>query len=100
MDAMNNFHNLKLVKPTTDRCRLDQLCEWIEANIDKPIGWAELTTQSGMDHLELQREFSAHFKTSPMQWIRSRRIDSKKSSMADMMGEIGRQNWQVVQAKG
>jgi hypothetical protein len=35
-----------------------------------------------------------------MQWIRSRRIDSKKSSMAEMMGVLGQQQWQVVQAKG
>jgi hypothetical protein len=35
--------------------------------------------------VELQRQFSAHLKTSPMQWIRTRRIECKKASMAQTM---------------
>jgi transcriptional regulator GlxA family with amidase domain len=82
---MNNVVTLKLTKPQSDRSKLDELCEWIDAHIDQPLGWAELSAHSHMDHLELQRQFCAHLKTSPMQWIRTRRIECNKASMAQTM---------------
>ena len=82
---MNNVVNLKLTKPQSDRSKLDELCEWIDAHIDQSLGWAELSAHSHMDHLELQRQFCAHLKTSPMQWIRTRRIECNKASMAQTM---------------
>ncbi|MFM2428010.1 MAG: hypothetical protein RL707_1837 [Pseudomonadota bacterium] len=82
---MNNVVNLKLTKPQSDRSKLDELCKWIDAHIDQSLGWAELSAHSHMDHLELQRQFGAHLKTSPMQWIRTRRIECKKASMAQTM---------------
>jgi AraC-like DNA-binding protein len=77
---MKNVVTLKLSKPASHKRKLKQLCAWIDAHLDQPIGWAELVTHSGMDHVELQRQFSTYLKTSPMQWIRSRRMQNKALS--------------------
>ena len=74
---MKNVVTLKLSKSASHKRKLKQLCAWIDAHLDQPIGWAELVAQSGMDHVELQRQFSTYLKTSPMQWIRNRRLQSK-----------------------
>jgi transcriptional regulator GlxA family with amidase domain len=79
---MSNLLTLKLSKPASNQRKLKKLCKWIDANIDKPIGWAELIEQSGMDHLELQRQFTTYMKSSPMQWIRFRRNELTQTMMA------------------
>jgi transcriptional regulator GlxA family with amidase domain len=81
--AMTNVVTLRLSKPASNRRRLTKLCAWIDANIEKQIGWTELVQQSGVDHVELQRLFNIYYKTSPMQWIRNRRAESKKSLLVD-----------------
>jgi transcriptional regulator GlxA family with amidase domain len=70
---MNNFIKLDSAAEHSKRERLDVLCKWIDANLDRRIDWTELVEASGMGHIELQNQFSTHFKTSPMQWIRVRR---------------------------
>jgi AraC-like DNA-binding protein len=81
---MSKVVNLKIPKPTFDQNRLKTLCVWIDQNINRSIGWAELSAQSGMGHLELQREFGAQLHTSPMQWIRSRRRELEQTTLAEL----------------
>jgi AraC-like DNA-binding protein len=81
--TMPNVAKLKMSKPAFDQERLKNLCEWIDQNINRSIGWAELSAQSGMGHLELQREFGAQLQTSPMQWIRSRRRELEQTTLAE-----------------
>ena len=57
---------------------LDELCIWIEKNIEKNIGWKELTTASGLTHSELQFVFGKYKQTTPMTYIRKQREDNKK----------------------
>ena len=80
---MQNVVSLKMSKPAHDDHRFQRLCEWIDQNINQSIGWAELIAQSGMGHLELQREFGAQLQTSPMQWIRSRRRVLEQTTLAE-----------------
>lgn len=51
----------------------DELCAWIEARLDGPLGWQELMQQSGLDHQTLKALFFKHASTTPMVWIRRRR---------------------------
>lgn len=83
---MNQAIAYKLVQPSSNKRKLRSLCAWIDTNIDKPIGWTDLSEQSGMDHMELQRQFNVYLKTSPMQWIRHRRVERRKVSMEEVMG--------------
>lgn len=53
--------------------QFDDLCGWIESNLDHPIGWQELFEQSGLDFQGTQRLFYLYADTTPMTWIRSRR---------------------------
>lgn len=32
------------------RQTFEELCAWIEAHLDEPIGWQELMARSGLDH--------------------------------------------------
>ena len=58
--------------------KLDELCIWIEKNIETNIGWNELTKASGLTHSELQFVFGKYKQTTPMTYIRKQREDSKK----------------------
>lgn len=55
------------------RQTFDELCTWIEAHLDEPIGWQELMAQSGLDHQTLNALFFKFLSTTPMAWIRKRR---------------------------
>ena len=55
------------------RQTFDELCTWIEAHLDEPLGWQELMNQSGLDHQTLNALFFKFLSTTPMAWIRKRR---------------------------
>ncbi|MEK9951177.1 MAG: hypothetical protein VW687_03315 [Curvibacter sp.] len=55
------------------RQTFDDLCAWIDAHLDEPIGWQELMGQSGLDHQTLNALFFKFLSTTPMAWIRKRR---------------------------
>jgi AraC-like DNA-binding protein len=78
--------SLKLSRHASTQHKLTKLCEWIDANIDKQIDSSELVKQSGLSYFELQTQFKSFYKTSPMQWIRTKRqSDSTKTKRDEMM---------------
>ncbi len=59
--------------------KINQLCAWIEANCANPIGFEDLTRQSGFDVNELMTLFGVYKKTSPMGYVRfCREMEKKK----------------------
>ena len=52
---------------------IDDLCLWIDMNINQQISWIDLINVSGLDHLTLQSEFSKNKLMTPMTWIRKRK---------------------------
>ncbi len=61
--------------------QFDELCLWIDAHIEEPIGWQQIMAQSGLDFQTLQMLFFRYKSTTPMTWIRHRReaIQSKSA---------------------
>jgi methylphosphotriester-DNA--protein-cysteine methyltransferase len=60
--------------PLTDlKPEFEDLCAWIDVQIDKPLGWQELMQQSGLDHQTIKALFFKFASTTPMTWIRQRR---------------------------
>jgi methylphosphotriester-DNA--protein-cysteine methyltransferase len=60
--------------PLTDlKHEFEDLCAWIDAQIDEPLGWQELMQQSGLDHQTIKALFFKYASTTPMTWIRQRR---------------------------
>ena len=57
--------------------KLDALCLWIRANVDKQIGWGELSKVSNLSHTNLIRLFRK-INTTPISFIR-RIKDEEKS---------------------
>lgn len=60
--------------PLTDlKHKYEDLCAWIDAQLDAPLGWQELMQQSGLDHQTINALFFKYASTTPMTWIRRRR---------------------------
>jgi methylphosphotriester-DNA--protein-cysteine methyltransferase len=55
------------------RQQFDELCTWIVAHLQEPLGWQELMAQSGLDHHTLNAMFFRFSTTTPMAWIRLQR---------------------------
>ena len=58
--------------------QFNDLTTWIQANLNEQIGWAELMSQSGLDHQTLQALFFKYKSTTPMTWIRLQRLASQQ----------------------
>lgn len=70
---MGQIASIQIKKSDRDKRRIERLCTWIQSNLEAEISWDALTHQSGLNHMELQRLFMFHQKTSPMQWIKLQR---------------------------
>jgi transcriptional regulator GlxA family with amidase domain len=62
--------------------KINQLCAWIEVNCANPIGFEELTKQSGFDVNELMTLFGIYKKTTPMGYVRFCREMAKRKAQA------------------
>jgi transcriptional regulator GlxA family with amidase domain len=58
--------------------KIDALCVWIAENCDNPIGWAQLSKESGLTHQELISLFQIHKRQTPMAYIMNVREQKKK----------------------
>lgn len=58
--------------------QFNELTTWIQAHLNEQIGWAELMSQSGLDHQTLQTLFFKYKSTTPMTWIRLQRQTSQQ----------------------
>ncbi len=58
--------------------QFNELTTWIQAHLNEQIGWAELMSQSGLDHQTLQTLFFKYKSTTPMTWIRLQRQASQQ----------------------
>jgi len=67
------------------REQVAQLCQWIDAHIHEPIGWADLIRQSGLDHKLIIAGFNKHMATTPMTWIRQRRAQLNIPELAPVV---------------
>jgi len=67
--------------------KLMELCAWIESQIGQTLGWQELMHQSGVDHLSIQAAFTKYKGTTPMTWIRKRRVELADSGKKKQITE-------------
>jgi AraC-like DNA-binding protein len=59
----------------------DQLIDWIEANLHRPLLLSELADQSGYSQRSLRNFFQERFGCGPVQWIRSRRLSGARQRL-------------------
>lgn len=60
----------KLDKPAANKQKFEELVQWIDANLDKPISLNDLIQQSGLSLFELTQQFMLQVKMSPLQFIK------------------------------
>jgi transcriptional regulator GlxA family with amidase domain len=78
---MGQIASIQIKKSDRDKRRIERLCHWIQSNLASEMTWDALTLQSGLNHMELQRLFMFHHKTSPMQWIKLQREQLAQQAM-------------------
>jgi len=66
--------------------KINQLCVWIEQNCANPIGFEDLTRQSGFDVNELMTLFGVYKKTTPMGFVRfCREMEKRKKNSQSLI---------------
>ena len=80
--------NKNLLMGEDTSSRIDSLCDWIEQNHAQPIGWEDLTRQSGFTHKELISLFQAYKKTTPMWFIRQARESRQMTHNASLVDAL------------
>lgn len=68
LNAFAETNNIKL---------LDDLCQWITANLDKKIGLNEMVEHSQLSSTDVQYLFDKYRQTTPMTYIRKQREANK-----------------------
>jgi AraC-like DNA-binding protein len=63
------------------RTRLQEITEWIEAHLHQPIALSDLERMSHFSRRTLQYAFRSEFGCTPMQWIRTRRLERAKAQL-------------------
>lgn len=54
--------------------KFEKLCAWIEGHLDEQIGWRELMQVSDLDFQTINLLFYKYKSTTPMTWIRRKRL--------------------------
>lgn len=60
---------------------LEELLEWIHANLQQPIQLTELERRSGYSRRHLQALFQQRFGCGPIQWIRRQRLEQARQAL-------------------
>lgn len=59
----------------------DQLLDWIDATLHRPIQLSDLVEQSGYSQRSLRNFFQERFGCGPIHWIRSRRLQGARARL-------------------
>ena len=60
------------------KCTIDDLAEWLRANIRSPLGMAELTARTGVSSRAVQKAFQRYFGCSPTRFITNLRLEDAR----------------------
>ncbi|MEB3182865.1 MAG: AraC family transcriptional regulator [Cyanobacteriota bacterium] len=60
---------------------IDELLEWIRANLDRPISLTELERQSAYSQRTLRTAFQQRFGCGPNEWIRKQRMEAARRQL-------------------
>lgn len=85
---MRRINKLQSMVNDANERRIRELCEWMAAHCDRPLGWDALTAQSGFSHRDLMTLFEIYVKTSPMTYLRRCREDRRMTSPAKGPGSL------------
>ncbi|MEX1323595.1 MAG: AraC family transcriptional regulator [Synechococcaceae cyanobacterium] len=72
---------------------LEELLEWIRANLHTPVNLTELERRSGYSRRTLQLAFKQRFGCGPVQWVRRQRLEQARQALlraqpGERVGEI------------
>ena len=59
--------------------KVESLCAWIQENSNQPLGWSQLTKQSGFTKEQLVELFHIYKQTTPLAFVSKVRQQKKQS---------------------
>ncbi|MFM2080529.1 MAG: hypothetical protein RLZZ219_1211 [Cyanobacteriota bacterium] len=77
-DLVLNSRNETTVPRGSKSRIIEELQDWIQANLHRPIQLEELVTQSGYSQRSLRSIFHERFGCGPVQWIRHQRLEQAR----------------------
>ena len=75
------FCKLNQLAEADNKRLLEELCLWLEKNIDSTLGMQELIEKTNLSSTDIQFLFERYKQTTPMTYIRVLREDSVKKAM-------------------
>ena len=83
---MSKKSKLNQLAEADNKRLLEELCLWLEKNIDSTLGMQELIDKTNLSSTDIQYLFERYKQTTPMTYIRLLREDLvKKASYLDKM---------------
>lgn len=80
--ASAGFRACQRCRPTEDAsARMQEVCRWIEENLEEPVKLESLARRFGMSPWHLQRSFKRAIGVSPREYAESRRMQKLKTSL-------------------
>lgn len=68
--------------------KLEDLCDWIDKNLNQSISWKQLSQHTGWVHSELIKNFLLYKKTTPMAYIQELKKSQPIGSVARFLPQI------------
>ena len=68
--------------------RISRLCEYLRANLDKPLSLTEMERFSGLSARVLQYNFQKAFGMRPKQWLRKQRLHAARAVLLQSAGRV------------
>jgi transcriptional regulator GlxA family with amidase domain len=59
--------------------KVESLCAWIQENSNQPLGWSQLTKQSGFTKEQLVEFFHIYKQTTPLAFVRKVRQQKSRA---------------------
>ena len=67
---------------------MNELVDWILADLQRPITLTDLETRSGYARRTLQKQFQLRFGMGPMQWVRRQRLHQARQMIESSGGSL------------
>ena len=79
-NPMTTYRKLNTLAEADNKKLVDELCAWIDSNLDTALGLNELVEKTKLSNKDIQYLFEKFKQTTPMTYIREKRAyrDSRK----------------------
>jgi len=82
-DMIHKYRTRATEQQRTKASIVDELLDWIQNNLDRPIHLSDLEERSGYSQRSLRNVFQDRFNCGPTHWIRTQRLQAARQRLLD-----------------